>query len=367
MSHPPDCFVPSLNYVLLTDSNEPSCYAKAMQMDDCVKWEQAMQSKYDSIAGNDTWDLVKLLEGKNPLPCKCVYKKKFTSNDLAPKYKARLVAKGFKQQHGVDFDEIFSPVVKMTTLRTVLGLVKIEDMELVQMDVKTAFLHGDLEEDVYMAQPKGYEQLGKEQLACKLNKALYGLKQGSRQWYQNFDTFMHSQEFKRSQEDYCLYTKKLSDGSQIILILFVDDMLIAGMSKSEIANLKQILSSQFAMKDLGEANHFLGMHIKRNRKNGILELSQESYIKKVLQHFNMTEGKLVSTPLPSYVKLSKENSPKLDFEKAEMAKVPYLSIVGSLMYTMVCTQLDIAYAMGMVSRYMANPSKIHYEVVKHIL
>ena len=190
-----------------------------------------MQSKYDSIVGNDTWDLVELPEGKKPLPCKWVYKKKFTSNDCKPKYKARLVAKGFKQQHGVDFDEIFSPVVKMTTLRTVLGLVAIEDMDLVQMDVKTAFLHGDLEEDVYMAQPEGYEQPGREQLVCKLNKALYGLKQGSRQWYQKFDTFMCSQEFKRSQEDYCLYTKKLSDGLQIILILYVDDMLIVGKSK----------------------------------------------------------------------------------------------------------------------------------------
>ena len=124
-----------------------------------------------------------------------------------------MVAKGFKQQHGVDFDEIFSPMVKMTTLRVVLGLVAIEDMELVQMDVKIAFPHGDLEEDVYMAQPEGYEQPSREQLVCKLNKALYGLKQGSRQWYQNFDIFMHSHELKRSQEDYCLYIKKLSDGS----------------------------------------------------------------------------------------------------------------------------------------------------------
>ena len=119
-------------------------------------------------------------------------------------------------------------MVKMTTLRIVLGLVAIEDMELVHMDVKMTFLHGDLEEDVYMAQPEGYEKLGIEQLVCKLNKALYGLKQGSRQWYQKFDTFMCSQEFKRSQEDYCLYTKKLSDGLQIILILYVDDMLIVG-------------------------------------------------------------------------------------------------------------------------------------------
>ena len=367
MSNPPDCYVPSLSYVLLTDSGEPSCYTEAMQMDDCVKWEQAMQSEYDSIVGNDTWDLIDLPDGKQALPCKWVYKKKFTSDDPEPKYKARLVAKGFKQQHGVDFDEIFSPVVKMTTLRTVLGLVAIEDMELVQMDVKTAFLHGDLEEDVYMKQPEGFEQPGQEELVCKLNKALYGLKQGSRQWYQKFDAFMRSQKFKRSQEDHCLYTRKISDGSLLILILYVDDMLIAGKSIDEIANLKQMLSNQFAMKDLGDANHFLGMSIKRNRKKGILELSQESYIQKVLQRFKMQEGKAVSTPLPSYLKLSKDDSPKSDAEKAEMAKVPYSSAVGSLMYIMIATRPDIAFAVGMVSRYMANPGKKHWIGVKHIL
>ncbi|MCO5601199.1 hypothetical protein L7F22_055318 [Adiantum nelumboides] len=116
-----------------------------------------MQSKYDLIVGNETWDLVELPEGKQALPCKWVYKKKFTLDDPNPRYKARLVAKGFKQQHGVNCDEIFSPIVKMTTLHTVLGLVAIEDMELIQMDVKIAFLSGDLEEDVYMKQPKGLE------------------------------------------------------------------------------------------------------------------------------------------------------------------------------------------------------------------
>ena len=158
----PNCYVPSLDYIMLIDCKEPSCYKEAMLRDDKLKWEKAMQSEMDSLHHNSTWELVNLPAGKRALPCKWVYKLKVTANEGKPKYKARLVAKGFKQQHGVDFDEIFSPVVKMTTLRTVLGLVTIEDMELVQMDVKTTFLHGDLEEDVYMAQPKGYEQPGRE-------------------------------------------------------------------------------------------------------------------------------------------------------------------------------------------------------------
>ncbi|MCO5554806.1 hypothetical protein L7F22_008341 [Adiantum nelumboides] len=162
-----------------------------------------MQSKYNSIIANETWELIELPQGKHALSCKWVYKKKHTTEDPEPKYKTRLVAKGFKQKRGVDFDEIFSPVVKMTTLRLVLGLVATsEDLELNQMDVKTAFLHEDLEEDVYMVQPEGFkmefEKLKRAKLVCRLCKALYGLKQGSRQWYLKFDKYMQSQGYERS-------------------------------------------------------------------------------------------------------------------------------------------------------------------------
>ncbi|MCO5599975.1 hypothetical protein L7F22_054082 [Adiantum nelumboides] len=137
-------------------------------MDDSVKWEQAMQSEYNSIIANETWELTELPQGKQALPCKWVYKKKYTTEDPELKYKARLVAKDFKQKKGVDFDEIFSPVVKMTTLRLVLGLVATEDLELNQMDVKTAFLHGDLEKDIYMVQPEGFEMESEKPKRAKL-------------------------------------------------------------------------------------------------------------------------------------------------------------------------------------------------------
>ncbi|MCO5603008.1 hypothetical protein L7F22_057150 [Adiantum nelumboides] len=265
LSHAPERLQPGLNYVLVTDCGEPSCYKKAIQMDDSVKWEQAMQSaKYNSIIANETWELIELPQGKQALPCKWVYKKKYTAEDPEPKYKARLVAKGFKQKKGVDFDEIFSPVVKMTTLRLVLGLVvATEDLELNQMDVKTAFLHGDLEEDVYIVQPEGFEMESKKpkraKLVCRLCKALYGIKQGSRQWYLKFDKYMQSQGYEKSQEDHCLYIWKLSDDSLIILILYMDDMLIARKSKDEIFNLKRLLSTQFA-KWLAHLVGDLGIH-----------------------------------------------------------------------------------------------------------
>ncbi|MCO5578144.1 hypothetical protein L7F22_031982 [Adiantum nelumboides] len=165
-------------------------------MEDSVKWEQAMQSEYNSIIANETWELTELPQGKQVLPCKWMYKKKYTTENPKPKYKARLIAKGFKQKKGVDFNENFSLVVKMTTLRLVLGLVATENLELNQMDVKMAFLYGDLEEDVYMVQPEGFEMESKKpkraKLVCRLCNALYGLKQGSRQWYLKFYKYMQS-------------------------------------------------------------------------------------------------------------------------------------------------------------------------------
>ena len=320
-----------------------------------------------SLHKNHTWELVQLPEGKKALPCKWVYKEKITPSDGRPKYKARLVAKGFKQQQGIDFDEIFSPVVKMTTLRCVLALVAREDMDLVQMDVKTSFLHGDLHEEVYMQQPEGYIEKGKENLVCRLKKSLYGLKQAPRQWYHKFHSFMLSQGYRRSDVDHCLYTKRATDGSLLILVLYVDDMLIAGNSSEEISALKSKLHANFDMKDMGEANHILGMQIRRDRCKRLLYLSQAEYIDKVLKRFNMERGKALSTPLPPYVKLSKNDCPMSDDEKAEMAKIPYSSAVGSLMYAMIATRPDIAFAVGVVSRHMSNPSKKHWEEVKGIM
>ena len=270
-----------------------------------------MQSEMDSLCKNATWDLVPLPPDKRALPCKWVFKKKLTG-DALPRYKARLIAKGFKQEKGVDFDEIFSPVVKMATLRCVLGLVACQDMELVQMDVKTTFLHGDLHEDIYMQQPEGFVHVGKEQLVCKLKKSLYGLKQAPREWYHKFDAFMRSQEFVRSDMDHCLYTKKATDGNLVILILYVDDMLLASRNRHELATIRMKLHEAFDMKNLGDARHILGMRITCDRSRGLLWLSQKEYVGRVLERFNMVGGKTLSTPLPPYVKLSEQDCPKPD-------------------------------------------------------
>ena len=144
------------------------------------------------------------------------------------------MVKGFAQKKGIDFDEIFSPVVKMISIRTILNLVATEDLHLEQLDVKTTFFNGDLEEEIYMEKPEGYEVKRKEKLVCRLKKSLYGLKQAPRQWYLEFDKFMSKQGYTRCHSDHCVYLKRKNDGSYIILLLYVDDMLVAGSNMQEL-------------------------------------------------------------------------------------------------------------------------------------
>uniref|UniRef100_A0A7N2LJ68 Retrovirus-related Pol polyprotein from transposon TNT 1-94 n=1 Tax=Quercus lobata TaxID=97700 RepID=A0A7N2LJ68_QUELO len=283
---------------------------KIIRNENSSKWELAMKDEMDSLLGNQTWELTELPIGKKTLHNKWVYRIK-NEHDGSKRYKARLVIKGFQQKEGIDYTEIFSLVMKMSTIRLVLGMVAAENLHLEQLDVKTAFLHGDLEEDIYMIQPEGFIVQGQENLVCKLRKSLYGLKQTPRQWYKKFDSFMQIR-FKRCEADHCCYVKSF-DNSYIILLLYVDDMLIVGSSIEEINNLKKQLSKQFAMKDLGAAKQILGMRIIRDKANCTLKLSQSEYVKKVL------------------------NRP------------------------------DIVHAVGVVSKFMSRPGKQHWEAVKWIL
>jgi len=354
-------------YVLLTDGGEPDSFEEAIDDEHKEKWIEAMQDEMKSLHENKTFELVKLPKGKRALKNKWVFKMKHDEHNSLPRFKARLVVKGFNQRKGIDFDEIFSPVVKMTSIRTVLGLAASLNLEVEQMDVKTAFLHGDLEEEIYMEQPDGFQQKGKEDCVCRLRKSLYGLKQAPRQWYKKFESVMGQHGYKKTTSDHCVFAQKFSDDDFIILLLYVDDMLIVGRNVSRINSLKEQLSKFFAMKDLGPAKQILGMRIMRDREAKKLWLSQEKYIEKVLQRFNMEKTKAVSCPLANHFRLSTKQSPSTDDERRKMERIPYASAVGSLMYAMVCTRPDIAHAVGVVSRFLSNPGKEHWDAVKWIL
>ena len=352
---------------LIANDDEPLCYKEAVEGSNSDKWKAAMKEEMMALGKNGTWDLVELPKGRKTVGCKWVFKLKRGVNDTEDRYKARLVAKGFSQKAGIDFHEIFSPVVKIVSIRIVLALVALFDLELQQLDVKTAFLHGDLDEEIYMEQPEGFVQHRNAKFVCRLKKSLYGLKQSPRQWYKKFDSFMLSQKYVRSEYDHCVYFKQLNNGIFIILVLYVDDMLLASKSIEEINRLKAQMARTFDMKDLGAARQILGMEIFRDRSNGKLWLSQQKYIEKILLRFGMNNVKPVSVPLASHFKLSSSLCPNTDEEKDYMSRIPYANVVGCLMYAMVCTRPDISHAVGVVSRYMANPGKEHWSAVKWVL
>ncbi|KAE8732406.1 hypothetical protein F3Y22_tig00002193pilonHSYRG00080 [Hibiscus syriacus] len=235
----------------IASDDVPATFNEAIQSSEHIKWRIAMNEEMQSLQKNQMWKLVSLPKGKKTIGCKWVYAKKDEFPDKNNiRYKARLVAKGYAQTEGVDYNEVFSPVVKHSSIRILLALVVQLDLELVQMDVKTAFLHGDLDEEIYMTHPDGFKVDKKEKMVCKLEKSLYCLKQSPRQWYKRFDKFMIGQKYTRSKYDHCVYLRKLQDVSYIYLLLYVDDILIASRNQTEITKLKTQLNREFEMKDV---------------------------------------------------------------------------------------------------------------------
>ncbi|KAE8706560.1 hypothetical protein F3Y22_tig00110392pilonHSYRG00195 [Hibiscus syriacus] len=321
----------NIAYCLLTEDGEPSTYQEAINNLDASLWMMAMQEEIKALHKNNTWDLVPLPQGRKPVGNKWVLKIKRNGDDQVERYRARLVVKGYAQKKYIDFNEIFSPVVRLTTVRVVLAMCATLNLHLEQLDVKTAFLHGNLEEEIYMLQSEGFEEDEKKNLVCRLNKSLYGLKQAPRCWYKRFDSFIMCLGYNRLNTDPCAYFKRSGDNDFVILLLYVDDMLVAGPNKDHIEELKEELAREFEMKDLGSTNKILGMQIHRDRSNRKIWLSQKNYLKKILSRFSMQDS------------------------------------LGSLMFAMICTRPDIAQAVGVVSRYMANPGKEHWNIVKRIL
>ena len=234
------------------------------------------------------------------------------------------------------------------------------------MDVKTAFLNGNLEENIFMSQPEGFIAQGQEQKVCKLNRSIYGLKQASRSWNIRFDTAIKSFGFDQNVDEPCVY-KKIINSKVAFLVLYVDDILLIGNDVEYLTDIKNWLAAQFQMKDLGEAQYGLGIQIIRNRKNRTLALSQATYIDKMLIRYSMQNSKKGLLPFRHGVHLSKEQCPKTPQEVEDKRRIPCASAVGSLMYVMLCTRPNICCGVGIVSRYQSNPGLDHWTSVKNML
>jgi hypothetical protein len=234
------------------------------------------------------------------------------------------------------------------------------------MDVKTAFLNGNLEEDVYMIQPEGFVEPSNAGKICKLKKSIYGLKQASRSWNIRFDEVVKGFGFRQSEEEPCVY-KKESGSAVVFLILYVDDILLIGNDIPMLQTVKTSLNNSFSMKDLGEATYILGIKIYRDRSKRLIGLSQDTYIDKVLKRFNMEQSKKGFLPMSHGMRFSEKQCPSTPHERERMSKIPYASAIGSIMYAMICTRPDVSYALSVASRYQANPGESHWTLVKNIL
>ena len=234
------------------------------------------------------------------------------------------------------------------------------------MDVKTAFLNGILEEDVYMTQPEGFVDPRNAGKVCKLRRSIYGLKQASRRWNIRFDETVKEYGFVQNKDEPCVY-KKVSGSHVAFIVLYVDDILLMGNDTPSLKAVKTWLGSNFSMKDLGDASYILGMRIYRDRSRRMIGLSQSTYIDKVLHRFGMQNAKRGYVPVSQGITISKDQCPNSLDEKDHMSKVPYASAIGSIMYAMVCTRPDVSYALSMTSRYQSNPGEGHWTAVKNIL
>ena len=345
---------------------DPMTHAEAVSCPQSELWLDAMKDEIQSMRHNGVWELVELLENHRPIGCKWVYKTKRDPKGKIENFKARLVAKGFTQRERVDYEATFSPVSSKDSFRVIMALVAHFDMELHQMDVKTAFLNGDLNEEVYMMQPEGFVANHSGTLVCRLKKSIYGLKQASRQWYLKFHSVVASSGFVENKVDQCIYYK-VRERKFIFLILYVDDILLASSDLGLLHETKRMLSKNFDMKDLGEASFVLGIEIHRNRSRRLLGLSQRAYVDRILERFNMQQCKPGIAPVCKGDKLSLSQCPHSNIEKAQMKNVPYASPLGSIMHAQVCTRPDIAFAIGLLGRYQSNLGHDHWVAAKKVM
>ena len=355
--NPPEFYGERAN-ICIQPFDEPATVKSAMAGADSLKWKDAMSKEIDSMYKNKVWDLVEKPINRNLISSKWIFKKKIGADGEVSTYKARLVAQGYSQKEGVDYDEIFSPVVRFETVRTILALSSKYKFVLHQMDVSSAFLNGDLQEELYMAQPEGFIASGEEHLVCKLKKSIYELKQAPRCWNSCLDIFFKSLDFQKSTTDSCIYTK-YQNGSMSIVSVYVDDIIIACESENNLLEIKSSLCSRFEMKDLGLLNYFLGVNIVQN--SDFFFIHQSNFIKSLLEKFGFENSKPISTPVDVSISLEKAGD---DFAPCDVEK--YQSAVGALLYLSMRTRPDITFAVCNVAKFASKPTLSHWLAVKRI-
>ncbi|KAJ8507691.1 hypothetical protein ONZ45_g9978 [Pleurotus djamor] len=349
--------VPNANAELNPDNIREWTYRDIMRLppDQRKPWIEACKEELKSLRARNVYSLVKLPKGRKAIKCRWVFDIKSDGRK-----KARLVAKGFSQREGIDFNEIFSPVVRYETFRMILALAAVEGWHLEGLDVKTAFLYGKLDEEIYMEQPEGFHAQDKKDFVFRLWRALYGLKQAALSWWKELSKSMEQLGFKRAKSDSGLFIYTHPNGSVVIAIIYVDDALFCGSDRQLVLKLKAAFMKRWECRDLGEAKEFLRMRILR--KGPKIYLDQETYLQKVIRRFNLENCNTARTPLPTGYRPEPH---KGSVDPALRSR--FQQVIGSLLYIMLGTRPDIAYAVVKLSQHSANPSKEHLDKALYVL
>jgi hypothetical protein len=335
----------------------PTTYDEAITGPQKRQWEAAIAEELSSLVSNDVWTLVQRPRDTNIVSCKWVFKIKRLPNGQIDKFKARLVARGFTQQYGVDYEETFAPVVRMESLRILLAIATQEDLEVHQMDVVTAYLAGELEEEIYMTAPQGIPEANGK--VCQLRKGLYGLKQSARVWNRRISTELGQAGLEAITADQSIWINK---DASLILALYVDDLVLLAREMQELRWIKGFLAQQFKMKDLGPISTMLGMRVRRDRANQMFWIDQIHYIKDLLKEFQYTNCRPVSTPADGYEHI--EPAKPHDTLFADVAK--YQRALGQLNWLVRGTRPDLAFVVHKLSQYCHQPHQKHWTGVQRV-
>ncbi|KAJ4812357.1 Retroelement pol polyprotein-like [Rhynchospora pubera] len=337
----------------VTAGKEPRHFGEAMKD---KHWRDAMQTEIDALERNGTWTIEDLPPTKTAIGCKWVYRIKYHSDGSIERYKARLVVLGNRQVEGIDYTETFAPVAKMVSVRTFLAVAIAKGWELHQMDVHNAFLHGDLNEEVYMRLPPGFA-CSQPSKVCRLRKSLYGLRQAPRMWFSKLSAALESYGFVQSKADYSLFSYTKGDVFLAILV-YVDDLVIAGNNSEAVKGFKQYLSGTFHMKDLGALKYFLGIEIARG--SGGLFLCQRKYTLDILAESGLLGAKPAAFPIEQNHQLL--NATGLPLDDPEQ----YRRIVGRLIYLTI-TRPELCYSVHVLAQFMQSPLQAHYDAAIRVL
>lgn len=339
-------------FCLYTSCSDPQTVEEALSSSQAKEWKNAMDEEFNSLMKNGTWELVDLPSGKMALPNKWVFKAKTDQQGKIIRYKARLVIKGYAQKKGIDYQEVYSPVVRYTSIRYLFALAAQHNFQIEQMDAVSAFLQGIIDTEIYMLQPEMYRD-GSQ--VCHLKKSIYGLKQASRLWNMKLSNVLKEMGIQQSKTDPCIY---YNTEKGIFIAVWVDDVILFTSQQTDVNELKGKLKLKLNMKDLGKASQCVGLNITRSQN--MIMLDQEKYIKEILSRFNMSDCKTVKTPVEVGLKFS-ENT------EEEIFDCPYQQAIGSLLYVAQGTRPDISFIVNALSRYNKEPKSEHWAAVKRVL